>query len=747
MSDMVTGAAAFFASMVFSVNSFSLRRLLSRRFSNLQMSWVPPVAKKIPTKVYFGVDPNKPDEYRGDHAMNPPKIRIDSYFWLRDETREKEEVLEYIREENTYTENVTSGLRNLRDDLYAEMLSHLQETDQEVPARYGAYKYYSKTVKGLSYPIHCRSCFDVEEEQVILDENKVAEGQEYCDVVGHGPCPTHRYLAYAVDHDGGETYTLRIKDLQSDSLLEDVIEDISGEFSWGADSSTIFYLKMDDEHRPNRLYMHTIGSSTDEDILLYTEDDSRFWMGIDKSSSERFLFVSVESKETSEVRFIDLNGVTGQEAHHRAAREMKVIQSRVFGLRYEVEHHEEAFYIVTNRDGAKNNKLVTCHLSQCDASHWKDLLPYNPNIQIDEILPFKNHFAIFGRESGLQVGWVAESSSPAIWRKIPIQEEAYSIWIDTNFEFNTDIIRLGFSSFLTPTQVIDYNMRSGEWKVLKQKEVPNYDPTQYRSSRITATASDGTQIPMSLVYHKSATPDGTPRPLLLYGYGSYGMSIEPTFDYKRLALLDRSIIFAIAHIRGGGEMGRAWYEDGGKYLKKMNTFSDFADCAKHLCRLQYTSPNQLAILGRSAGGLLIGAVVNLFPGLCRCAVADVPFVDVLNSMSDPTIPLTVTEWEEWGNPNESKYYDYMASYSPYDNVREQSYPSILVTAGLNDPRVAYWEASKWVAKLREFKTDSNPLLLKTDMTSGHFSASDRYKLLKEAAFEYAFIVDQIKGGA
>ena len=731
------------ASMLLSVNSSSMKRFLSRRLSHLQMSWTPPVAKKVPTKVYFGVDPTKPGEYRGELPMNPPKIRVDSYFWLRDESREDEEVLEYIREENTYTENVTSGLRHLRDDLYAEMLSHLQETDQEVPARYAAFMYYSKTVKGLSYPIHCRSPLHTEEEQVILDENLVAEGHEYSDVVGHGPCPSHRYLAYAVDHNGGETYSLRIKDLETDSLLEDVIEEISGDFAWGADSSTLFYLKMDEEHRPNRLYMHTLGSS--EDTLLLVEDDSRFWMGIDKSASERFLFVGVESKETSEVRFIDLQGVVGSEAHRFAANRIKVIQPRVFGLRYEVEHHEDSFLIVTNENGAKNNKLVSCPVSDCDTSNWKDVLPYDAKIQIDEVLPFKNYFAIFGRENGLQVGWIAKSSTPAQWRKIPIQEEAYSIWIDTNFEFNSEVIRLGFSSFLTPSQIIDYNMNSGEWKVLKQKDVPNYDPTAYRSKRIKATASDGTQIPMSLVYHKSAAADGTPRPLLLYGYGSYGMSIEPTFDYKRLALLDRGIVFAIAHIRGGGEMGRAWYEDEGKYLKKMNTFTDFADCASHLCRLKYTSPNQLAILGRSAGGLLIGAVVNMFPGLCKCAVADVPFVDVLNSMSDPSIPLTVTEWEEWGNPNEMKYYEYMASYSPYDNVREQKYPAMLVTAGLNDPRVAYWEASKWVAKLREFKTDSNPLLLKTDMTSGHFSASDRYKLLKEAAFEYAFIVDQIIG--
>lgn len=621
------------------------------------------------------------------------------------------------------------------------MLSNLKETDEDVPHRHGDYYYFSRTVQGKPYRISCRTALGSTVEEVILDENKVAEGFDYCEVGGIDPCPAHRYLAYTVDNDGGETYVLRVKDLQTGEMLQDEISDTSGDFSWGADSSTLYYTKMDEEHRPNRLYMHVMGTPETQDLLLLTENDSMFWMSVDKSASDKLLFVSVESKETSEVSFIDLEGVVGAEGHKQAST-LQMVQSRRFGLRYDVEHHGEHLYIVSN-DRAQNNKLSRALLSTPSIEHWTDVRPYDDSIQIDDFLPFKDYFAIFGRSAGLQACWVVSAAFPSTWSRVSFAEEVFGVSSGANCVYDSPLLRLGYTSLVTPAQVIDYDMRSGERVVLKEREVPGYVRENYVCSRIEATAADGTKVPMSIVRHKNASPADRPQPLLLYGYGSYGACMDPYFDYKRISLLDRGVTYVIAHIRGGGEMGKAWYEDHGKYLTKLNTFTDFADCAKHLIDAKYTSAEQLAIVGRSAGGLLIGATVNMFPSLFKCAVADVPFVDVLNTMSDPSIPLTVTEWEEWGNPNESKFYDYIASYSPYDNVSAQKYPAMLVTAGLNDPRVAYWEAAKWVARLRALKTDSNPLLLKTDLTSGHFSASDRYKLLRETAFEYAFIVDQI----
>lgn len=645
----MVGSSAFVFSMVASIgNSFRLNRhSLHGKLRMSMSSPKPPVANKIPSKVYFGVNPSKPEEHRGDHPMDPPQVRFDNYFWLRDETREKKDVLDYIKAENAYTEEMVSSLSGLRDDLYADMLRHLKETDEDVPYRYGSYYYYSRTVQGVPYHINCRT--PVEEapltnkkEEVILDENVLAEGFEYSEVSSHGPCPAHRFLAYAVDHDGYETYTLEIKDLQTGVMLPDRVEEISGDFCWGADSSTLFYLKMDEEHRPNRLYMHIMGTDPEDDVLLLTEEDSRFWMCIDKSSSDRFIFVTVESKETSEVRVIDLQGVKGSGEHASAVTRMTCVQPRVFGLRYDIEHHGDFFYLVTNHLNAKNNRLVFCPIATPSAEHWIDVVPYNASIQIDEFLPFKGYFAVFGRTGGFQTCWVLEASKPTVWTKISLDEEVCSVSSDANFMYDATVLRLRYSSLLTPSQVIDYDMKTGVKLVLKQKEVPLYDPSLYQSVRLEATAADGTKIPMSVVHRKDADFTKQARPTLLYGYGSYGVCIEPSFDYKKISLLDRGIVYVIAHIRGGGEMGKSWYEDQGKYLTKKNTFTDFIDCAKHLTDLSYTSSDQLAILGRSAGGLLIGAVVNMAPTLFKCAVADVPFVDCLNSMSDPTIPLTVS---------------------------------------------------------------------------------------------------------
>jgi oligopeptidase B len=550
MSDMLYSLPSFILSMVMSVYGSRIFRPISRKFTTtISMNNSPPVAKKIATTVYFGTNPSTPDIFRGENIMNPPKLRNDDYFWMRDETRENPAVLAHIEAENAYTEEVMKDLRHLKDDLYADMLANLKETDEDVPFQHGDYMYYSRTMKGLPYPIHCRTPVGSTDEQVVLDENKIGEGYEYSDVSSSEPCPAHKLMAYSVDHDGYETYTLKIIDISTGQHLSDEIEEMSGDFVWGSDSSVIYYMKMDEEHRPNRLYMHVLGTDASLDTLLLAEDDGMFWMGIEKSNSDRFLLISLGSKETSEYHYIDLDGLIGAEAHVKAISNMKCIQARQFGLRFDVEHHGEYFYLVTNAEKAKNNKIVYCPIDEPSKANWLDLVPYNPDVQIDELLPFANHFAIFGRENGIQVAWVAEASNPKQWRKISFGEETYSVWTEANCIYEAQVLRLGYTSFLTPKQVLDYDMISGTRTVLKEKEVPNYEPTNYRSSRIEATASDGRKIPMSLVFHKDAAPTDATRPLLLYGYGSYGACIEPTFDYKRISLLDRGVVYAIAHIR------------------------------------------------------------------------------------------------------------------------------------------------------------------------------------------------------
>lgn len=504
-------------------------------------------------------------------------------------------------------------------------------------------------------------------------------------------------------------------------------------------------------------------------------------------STNRFLMVGGSSKETSEQHVLRLQNVFGGEAHRRAVAAIgtspfasfQCIQKRSFGVRFEeaAEHHNGYFYIITNADGSKNNKLVRCpvdayypsihaittpDINATDrAPQWTDAKAYDPEQQIDELLPFKNHIVMLGRAAGIPKLWIAEAihrgdllfseviAPTLVWKEVEFPESMYSTWIGANYEFDSPVVRIGYSSFLTPKRVIELNMNNFSSNVLKEQEVPGYNKSQYECVRMYAPSHDGKrQIPMSVVYKKTSEPLAL-RPTLLYGYGSYGACIDPSFDFKRSSLLDRGVVYVIGHIRGGGELGKAWYEDEGKYLTKRNTFDDFAACAMQLIKDGVTSRDRLACVGRSAGGLLIGAMLNMYPHLFKAAVADVPFVDVLNTMSDPTIPLTVTEWEEWGNPDEEKYFEYMLSYSPYDNVQQlekgAEFPAVLVTAGLNDPRVPFWEPAKLVAKLRASRhpDDQTPLLLKTDLSSGHFSASDRYKYIRETAFEYAFILDQI----
>lgn len=768
-----------------------------------------PVANKIKSLVYYGRDPTKPDQYRGSELFDPPKVIEDNYFWMRDETRKDDTVLNHIKAENAYCEASMKPLEPLQDAIYKSMLSRLKETDEDYPTPYGPFNYYTRTVQGLSYRIQCRKLRSAEQhsdEEVILDENLLAVGHEYSVVGGCEVSPCHKLFAYAVDRTGYEHYTVQVKDLVSGTLLPDVVEDTAGAIEWSFDSKVLFYTKQDSESRPFECFMHVLGTSSEHDILLLREDDQLFWMDITRSADERFLIVSVGSKETSESHVLDLKELASsadKSADHIKSL-LKCVERRQFGVRYDVDSHSNSFLILTNKDGAKCNKLVIAPIDTPGSAYWKDVKQYDPSVQLDEIRPFKSFIVVKGRQGGLQNVWIVpvvpqtldaavatttqetkgkrgkkgknkkpeksaeqKASPPPTqgivleeWGQLKFPEPCYSVWVGDNGEFDTDRVRLLYSSLITPMHTFDYVVTEKSLVKLKQEEVPNYDHTLYTTLRVTLPARDGRMVPVSLVFKTSLLADPSrpiaegampqfsqPHKLLLYGYGSYGMCIDPVFDYKKMTLLDYGMIYAIAHIRGGGEMGRHWYEDEGKYLTKLNTFNDFADVAKGAIANDWTRADKMCIVGRSAGGLLVGAVLNRHPELFKCAVADVPFVDLCNSMSDPSIPLTVTEWEEWGNSNSPIYHDYMMSYSPYDNVATKAYPSILVTAGLNDPRVAYWEPLKWVAKLREMKTDSNPLYLKTDLSSGHFSASDRYKNLKETAFEYSFIVNELSGGS
>ncbi|CAM9371202.1 unnamed protein product, partial [Chrysoparadoxa australica] len=712
-----------------------------------------PRAKKIAHTLKFG---SVPGENRGARPMNPPKEHTDDYYWLRDDSRKNRAVLKHIEHENKYTEAQTEGLADLKSTIYEEFISHMKETDAQVPYKHGPYYYYTRTEKGKSYSIHCRSksAHSPDEllkgpapsdQQIILDINAVAEGKDYCDVGDVSPSNDHKVIAYAADFSGYETYEIRFLQMEEGGkAIEDVITETSGDMCWGADASTIYYTTQDSEHRPYKLWRHQMGTPQSSDVCLYHEEDEMFWMGIGKSDSERFLAMHVGGKTNSEIHVIDLEGVQGTEAH--AAAELKIITPRMEDVLYRIEHHGDKFYIVTNLDGAKNKKLMACPVDSPGVASWVDVMPYDAKRSLSYVSCFSNHLVISGRENGLKQIWIRDQRTENL-TQMEHAEDVYSCHTRCDVFFDTNVLRYVYESMVSPSSTFDYNMDTGARTLLKEKEVPGYLPSNYECTRVDAMAADGTSIPISMVYSKAIYPSGilgTEAAMMLYGYGSYGACIEPNFSFTRLSYLDRGMVFAIGHIRGGGEMGREWYEDYGKFLTKRNTFTDFIACAEHLCSIKATKAASLAICGRSAGGLLIGAVVNMAPQLFKVAVADVPFVDVCNTMADASIPLTVTEWQEWGNPNEEKYYDYMMSYSPYDGVKEQAYPAMLVTGGLNDPRVAYWEPVKWVQKLRDHRTNPEvPILCKIDMSAGHFSASDRYKYLDEAAFEYSFVVSQL----
>jgi len=674
----------------------------------------PPKAKRIPYKTQV-------------HGVS----WCDDYFWLRE--RDNAEVLEYIRAENAYTKGIMEPTQELQKDLYQEMVARIKETDETVPAKKGNYFYYSRTEKGKQYSIYCRKHQSLEAvEEIILDCNKLAKGRKYFSLGVFEISPKHNYLAYSTDVTGAEEHTIKIKDLQTGKLLPESIENTGSSLEWACDNQTLFYATLDAAKRPFKLFRHVLESKPSEDLEVYHEKDERFFLNLSKSKDEQYIFLELESKASTEVHYLRSSDSDGL---------FQIIEPRQEKHEYSLEHYEGKFLVLTNNQ-AQNFKICETPVSLPEKKNWKTLIPHKKDVKVDDMDVFKDHLAIYVRDRGMTEVDVRDWKTNKTHR-ISFEEAVFSVEGGDNPEYESDRLRLRYSSLVSPNTVLDFVLKTQEREIKKVQEVKGYDSSLYQSERIFATSHDGIEVPISLVYKKGSQQNGK-NPLLLYGYGSYGISIDPVFSSNRLSLLDRGFVFAIAHIRGGGEMGRSWYENG-KMLKKHNTFKDFIACAEKVIQEKYTSPEYLFVSGGSAGGLLMGAVVNERPELFRGVVMHVPFVDVVNTMLDESIPLTVTEYDEWGNPNEKEYFDYIRSYSPYDNIKTMHYPAILVASGLNDPRVQYWEPTKWMAKLRAMKTDRNLLLLKMNMGAGHGGASGRYDYLKEIAFDYAFSLFVLEG--
>jgi oligopeptidase B len=679
-------------------------------FHSMAVEPKPPTAKKEPQEIVT----------HGDK-------RVDDYFWLRQKTNS--EVTAYLKAENSYTDAVMAPTKPLQEKLYREILGHLKETDTSAPVKRGDYFYYWRTEEGKNYPIHCRKCGSLEAaEEVILDVNELAKGHNFFHVGAFRPSDDNTLLAYTTDTTGYRQYTLQIKDLRTGKLLPEKFERVD-DVVWLPDNKTLIFVTEDEvTKRSDSVHGHVLGEKEAERI--YFEPDELFDVGVERSLDHQYIFLTSESKLSTEVRFFSATETNPG---------LKVIQPREPDHKYFASHRDGVFYFRTNFK-AKNYRLMTAPVQRPSKDNWEEYVPHNSEVKIENLELFKDFDVIAEKFNGLDRIRILNAKDKTS-HTIELPEPAYALWMDANPEFATNLFRFNYQSLVSPSSVFDYDMEKRTRKLVKQIEVPGYDSSKYQSERIFATAADGTRVPCSVVYKKGMKRDGT-NPLFLYAYGSYGLSMPPTFAYQRLSLLDRGFIFVIAHIRGGGEMGELW-RDAGRMKQKMNTFNDFIACAEYLIREKYTSPERLAIEGGSAGGLLMGAVVNLRPDLFKAVIAKVPFVDVLNTMLDATLPLTTSEFIEWGNPTIKDEYDYIKTYSPYDNVRAQNYPAMLVRVSLNDSQVPYWEGAKWVAKLRAAKKDSNVLLLKTNMGAGHGGASGRYDALRDTAFDFAFLLTQL----
>ena len=661
------------------------------------------------------------------HEITHGETRIDNYHWLRN--RHDPEVLAYLEAENQHTAAVMRHTEALQEQLFQEMRGRIKEADLSVPEQLDHYLYYSRTEAGGQYPIFCRKQLSQDgPEEVLLDQNPLAEGLDYFRIGMMQVSPDHRLLAYSVDTCGAEEFTLFIKDLTTGEHLGEQLHRTAHRLAWANDSRTIFYSVLDAARRPWQLYRHHLGQAQHEDELVYCERDASFYLDISRTRSGRYLLLDLSSHTSSEVWFASADDPRGP---------FRVIQPRESGKEYSVTHHGDRFFITTNYAG-QNFGLVETPVEHPSREHWSPVLPYRPEVKVDSTDAFRDHLVVHERESGLTRLRVLDLTTGSE-HVIRFPEPVYTVRSHANPEFDTALFRFTYTSLITPSCVVDYDLVQHTWTVRKHTEVRGYESSHYRSERLYARAPDGVEIPISLVYRTPLELDGT-RPLLLNGYGAYGLSYDPAFSSNTLSLLDRGFVVAIAHVRGGEELGRQWYEMG-RRLSKRSSFTDFIAVAEHLVAEGYTNSRRIVINGGSAGGLLIGAVTNLRPDLFHAAVAEVPLVDVVNTMMDASLPLTVIEYDEWGNPEDPQAYAYIRSYSPYDNVTAKDYPHMLVTAGLNDPRVAYWEPAKWTAKLRATKTDQNRLLLQVNMGAGHGGASGRYDLLRELAFKYAFILD------
>jgi len=672
---------------------------------------MPPKAEKIPKELTL----------HGD-------TRIDPYYWLNE--RDNPKVIEHLKAENAYKDAVMKHTEGLQDKLYNEILGRIKKTDMSVPYLDNGYFYYSRFEEGDDYPVHARKKGTLEaEEEVMLDVQEMSKGHSFYSVAGLSVSQNNDYLAYGVDTVSRRKYTIQIKNLSTGETLEDAIPNTTGRAVWANDNKTLFYTKKDDTLRAFKIFRHVMGTDASQDVEIFHEKDNTFSTTIYKTKSDRFLIIACYQTLSAEMRYLDANNPTG---------EFKIFQEREKDHEYSISHYQDRFYIVTNWN-AKNFRLMETAIDQTEKSNWKEVIPHRSEVLLNDIDIFKDYLVLSERKDGLrQIRVMSQTDDRDYY--IDFEDKAYVAYPTSNLEFDSEVLRFSYSSLTTPRSVYDYNMKTGERALLKREEVlGEFDPNDYQSERFMVAARDGAKVPVSLVYRKGMAMDGN-NPLLLYGYGSYGSSMDPSFSSVNLSLLDRGFIYAIAHIRGGSEMGRDWYEDG-KLLKKKNTFTDFIDCADYLIQEGYTNSDRLFAMGGSAGGLLMGAVLNMRPDLWKGVIANVAFVDVVTTMLDESIPLTTGEFDEWGNPKDKTYYEYMLSYSPYDNVTEQDYPAILATTGLHDSQVQYFEPTKWVAKLRDLKTDDNLLVLDVDMESGHGGASGRFKRFKRTALEYAFMLD------
>jgi oligopeptidase B len=681
---------------------------------DMPKSTQPPIAKIIPKKLEKFND-----------------VRIDNYFWLNE--RENPEVIDYLHKENEYYQKMTAHIKVFQQELFDEMKSRIKEDDESVPYCYNGYYYITRYEKGKDYPIYSRKKESLlAEEEIMFDCNLLAQGHAYFQLGGLSISPDNKWATFAIDTTGRRIYSLKIKNLETNEILNDLIENSTGESTWANDNKTIFYTNQDKiTLRSDKIFRHKIGTDSVDDVLVYEEKDDTFHVDVSKEKSKKYIVITSSSTVTTECRILLADEPDGK---------FVVFQKRKRGLEYDIAHYDDCFYVLTNRDGATNFKLMKTPENATAKENWTELIPHRDEVLLEDIEIFKNFLVLEERSNGLNkikiIPWNGEEAY-----YLPFESETYTAYTTANIDFDTDVLRYSYQSMTTPSSVIDFNMKTKTKDIKKEQQVlgGNFDKNNYIEERIWASAKDGTKIPISMVYKKDRQKDGN-NPLLLYAYGSYGHAMDAAFSTTRLSLLDRGFIFAIAHVRGGEDLGRQWYEDG-KLLKKKNTYTDFIDCSQFVIQEKYTSPKHLYAEGGSAGGLLMGVVANLAPELYHGIIAQVPFVDVVTTMLDETIPLTTGEYDEWGNPNVKKYYDYMRSYSPYDNLKKQKYPNMYVSTGLHDSQVQYWEPAKWVAKLRSLKTDTSVLFLDTNMDAGHGGASGRFEAIKELAKEYSFLLD------